>query len=210
MTPAWLPGVLAGVLSAVIVAVSSLLLASMNNRHQRRLEMDRASAAKDLEVARADIAAKAKAAEKRATVAADALLASLELLDGMEAAASVARIIGDPDEEPDEDARERARRKVAARWEWLRQYDDQFDRAYKLAQVYLPDAVHDALERVRKLKWSTHVDRLTHAETIAMEHRRDAEKFFEGGYGKVPEKQISDLRDELKGLLRPLAQLSNT
>lgn len=206
--PGWLPPFLNGLVgSGVLIA-----LAWLNNRHQRRLESDRTTAARQLEATRAEINVKVQADEKRAAAAADALLASLELLDGMEAAASVSRIMCDPERQPDEEAREQMRRTVEARWTWLQKYDDQFDRAYQLAQVYLPDTVCDALERVRKLKWSSHVGRLTHAELIGQgqAHRPDAEKFFDGGYGKGATQQITALRAELKTLLRPVAQREPT
>jgi len=204
---------------AVVALLASLVTTLANNRHQARLEAARTeaaaraettriTAAKELEALKAEVDTRAKAAEKRATVAADALLACLELFEGMEAVASVTRIVGDPEDQPDEDTRERYRRKAAARWEWLKKYDTQFDQAYKMAQVYLPDAACGALARLRKLQWSIHVDQMTHAELVAFEHRPDTEKFFEGGYGKVPTEQINALRDELKSLLRPIVQFA--
>lgn len=199
------PILLSGLVGAVVGGVVSLITIFANNRHQVRLEKARADAAKDLEVLREKIDKRSKTAEKTATVAADALYACLELLEGMEAMISVAGIIGDPADVPGEDSRERSRRKADARWKWLmKEYDARFQHAFVTAQVHLPEKVGETLERLQKLRWSVHVDQMTHAELVNMGDHRDTEKFFQGGYGSVPKKQISNLRAELKALLRPL------
>jgi hypothetical protein len=200
--------VVAGLTGTVFGGGVSVVTSLVNNRHQRRLAADNAVTAKELEALRAEIGTGAKATEKRAAVAADVLLACLDVVDGMEAVASVAGIVADPEKEIAEDLRDWHRRKATARWDWLKQYDERFDRAYVMAQVYLPDNVCDALERLRKLKWSIHVDQLGHAELVHYGGRQDAQKFFSGGFGAEPTKQIRVLRDELKILLRPLAQMA--
>lgn len=200
---------LAGLIGTVFGGGVSVVTTLVNNRHQRRLAKENASTARELEALRADIGAGTKAAEKRATVAADVLLACLDLVEGMEAVASVAGIVADPEKEEGEDLRDWHRRKATARWDWLKQYDERFERVYVMAQVYLPESVCDALERLRKLKWTIHVDQLGHAELVHYGGRTDAQKFFSGGFGTEPTNQIRALRDELKSLLRPLAQLTS-
>lgn len=73
-------------------------------------------------------------------------------------ATSVAVLKTDPNEQPGEEYKRRLGRTVAARWEgiekYVEKYHRRFLRRFALAEVYLPDPVCDALDRIRQLKWS--------------------------------------------------------
>mgnify|MGYP000198939924 CR=1 FL=1 len=176
---------------------------------QHRLARIGADNARALESLKADLSVSSRlrstALEKRAPVAAEVLVATLDLLDGIDLATSVFRIHTDPTPELGDNNRQNDRRLlVEARRKMLMPLYEDFGRKCVLAEVYLPDAVNDVLSEIKKLKWSIEVDQEMHAETML----HDRLEFYEKGFGEIPKKQVAALRLKAKSELRPLAQLS--
>ena len=173
---------------------------------QRRLDADRAEAARGLEAVRAELALvgrlRTTREEKWSDVAAEVLLASLDLMDAVRTATNQIVLEGDPDREAGEDNKDWLARQHAVRWAKVNKVYRRFMRQYARAEVYLPDECTEILSRARKLKRSIEVDQ----QMFCIFHGGD--QFFRKGWGSRPEKEAEAMRAEVKAVLRPYAQLA--
>lgn len=139
---------------------------------------------------------KERQATKRAEVAGEVLVATQQLLSGLQNQISTLMLRSMPKEVgPD---RHELDASVQARWDLLSM--DAFNAAAQLAEVYLTSEVCDLLDETRQLFMS-----IWAAQTMFSSSKEG--EMFSRGYGKDPETKITDLKKRLLDLLRPVAQL---
>lgn len=146
------------------------------------------------------------AEEKRASIAGDVLVAILRMVDALELSTSLVSFPA-PTDFPDgmsADARrqEEGRREVSARHALVHEYEDEFRRAWHLAEVHLQESVPELFDRIHTLTIEIRVAQQMHAGNLELYG------FFDEGYGKEPKRKLAEIRQEAKTLLRPLAQLA--
>ena len=164
------------ILSAGFGALVAVLPTLISQRYQRKLEAERSAAAHNLEIAKAALGNVARGEERRAEVAAEALGATLRFLDALKWAASArldprgdaASIEGTLGEEIEEHKRI---------FKQLERYERRFHLASEQTQIYLPEHVAEALERVVDLKLEIMVMQIAYNVTLASEEVRP--KFFD-------------------------------
>ena len=199
--------------SAGFGALIAVLPTLVNQRYQRKREAERADAAYKLEIAKTALGNVARADERRAEVAAEALGATLRFLDALKWTASArldprrgaanvdgAIVDGAIEEEIEEHGRILKR---------LERYERKFHLAWERAQIYLPEHVAEALEQAVDLKLEIMVMQIAYNVTVASGDVKP--NFFEemrrAAFGDEPQGKIAALRAELKALLRPMASL---
>jgi hypothetical protein len=153
---------------------------------------------------------------KRAEVAGEVLVSSLRFLTGLQQIASP-WITGEgpPDAEPEPTSeRDRSKRDAEAlghilsnRWEQFSATSTAFVDAWERAEVYLPENVIALLEEVWKARASIHSNQHMHV-MMGRQGHADRYDFFEAGFGTDIRKSLDDLRNRVKGILRPLAQMT--
>jgi hypothetical protein len=220
-----------GAVGAVGACVAAIVGAVMQRNAAQKLEARRASDAQSLERLKADLVQKlddervadAQAIEhlkaqlakltqlstsgeqRRAEVAAEVLVGVLRMLDALDGATSQGVFAKRVDDAP------------AARhqWAWLeadareasvRPLDDEFRRAWHLAEVFLPEDVRDLFDRINKLKGEILGAHRTYA-LVLEQAPQHAVEVFRQGYGTEPSKKVGEVRARAKELLRPIAQL---
>lgn len=163
----------------------------------RDIERMRSEKRADAERARDD-----RRSTKRAEVAGEVLVASLRYLTSLNPVVSVfASASLHTDDSSDEHAH--LRRDTEQRWASAGDAWNAFIRAWELAETYLPENVHQLLERINDLRASIKAAQHTY---LATPSGHNAE-FFQQGWGRVPQEKIDAIRREARALLRPLAQL---
>lgn len=95
------------------------------------------------------------------------------------------------------------RRDAQERWTATGDAWNAFIRAWELAETYLPDAVHQLMERINDLRASIRAAQHTFLVT-PLGHGAE---FFNEGWGRVPQEKIDGIRAEARTVLRPMAQL---
>jgi hypothetical protein len=140
------------------------------------------------------------AEEKRASVAAEGLVATLSFLSALENLTS--RVYFKIDGAPLKSAPTSA--VVEDRWRAFLPYEDDFQRAWHLVEVYLPDTTHNLFERTSNLRWTV---KLGQEMFVTSDDPEWKEGGRQKGFGRWPAEQIRELRDEARRHLRPLAQL---
>jgi hypothetical protein len=175
----------------------------------RRQDQQRAEHAAALEQVRVDLARYTQLStsgeQKRAEVAAEVLVGVLRMLDALDGATFGGIFAKRVDDAP-----------VARhQWAWLeadareasvRPLDDEFRRAWHLAEVFLPEDVRDLFDRINKLKGEILGAHRTYA-LVLEQAPQHAVEVFKQGYGTEPSKKVGEVRAKAKELLRPIAQL---
>lgn len=139
---------------------------------------------------------KERQATKRAEVAGEVIVATLQLLSGLQKQSST-RVLRSMPREVGADGHE-LDASIQARWDLLSM--DAFNAAAQLAEVFLNSDVIKLLDETRQLYMS-----IWAAQTIFPSSQE--QETFNRGYGKDPEEKIADLKKRLLDSLRPMAQL---
>jgi hypothetical protein len=163
----------------------------------RDIERMRAEKRSDAERSRED-----RRSTKRAEVAGEVLVSSLRYLTSLNPVVSV---FASPSQDTDDPHNEYAhlRRDTQERWASTGDAWNALIRAWELAETYLPDYVHQLLERINDVRATIGAAQHTY---LATPRGHNAE-FFQEGWGRVPQAKIDAIRSEARALLRPLAQL---
>jgi hypothetical protein len=147
--------------------------------------------------------------EKRAEVAAQALVAVLRMLDALEGATSLGSFTpsGAEDRSADRAARDRLMvLEVEARSASIEPYDEEFRRAWHMAEVFLPEDVRELLRTINNLRGEILAGHRMHAMALTQSPQHAVE-FYKQGYGMEPQRKLAEVRQKAKALLRPIAQL---
>jgi hypothetical protein len=181
--------------------VGALVVAFMNSRFQRDLEHLKADLAKLTDLT-------TSSEQKRAEVAAEVLVAALRMLDALDRAAGLGSFETERVGDDDPDARRKwMRLQVEARDASVRIFDEEFRRAWHLAEVFLPEAAPELLYEITRLKGEILAGQQMHAMALDQSPQH-AVQFHKQGYGLEPSQKIGDLRKRAKDFLRPIAQLA--
>jgi hypothetical protein len=203
--PAWLPPVLSA--GAFMGAIVTAVMTWLGWGAQRELANVQITSARELERIKAEVGTMSRlhstSEEKRAQVAAEALVASLRFLDALRGLVNPFYGKHDPAPREDPDA---GAAFFNSRWDRFDHFDKEFRSAWTQAEVYLPENVAEALEKVWKLRGN-----VRGAQSVASTPRGagpadQIAAYYLEGYGTDPERRIEDLRAEMKVLLRPLAR----
>jgi hypothetical protein len=160
--------------------------------------------AQQLEAIKADLSLvtrlRGSAEEKRAAVAAEILISSLQFLDFLRSVTKPTWV------GPAESGQDGFIKEINSRWQAAHEIQLAFSKAWTLSETYLPPEVGDLMERIWKMRTEIHVSQSMHFDMAAQGGPRDMQ-FWERGFGESVRSNVSVLRDEAKGLLRPIAQL---
>jgi hypothetical protein len=138
------------------------------------------------------------AEERRAEVAARVLIACLQFLDRLRAN-TVPGYFGEP-------GLEAFQKEVNARWQASREVIAEFSKHWVLAETYLSPEVSDLFERSWRLWGEIQIDQGMHFDVNSQGGPKDR-TFWNAGFGDSVREKVAVLRDEVKALLRPVAQL---
>jgi hypothetical protein len=140
---------------------------------------------------------------KQAEVAGEVLATTLRFLSDVKANTSMAIRTTDAAGEAGQAEHERFALAIESRWTQLRPTHDRFMEAWAKAETYLSDEVNKVLERIsdeQRSIWSAQVT------SIGLP-RGSAREIWADGFGSAPQTRLDELRDEVRKLLRPIAQL---
>lgn len=142
---------------------------------------------------------------KRAEVAGEALVASLQFLDGLSSLVSIIRTRSKTTEEAgDIEGRAAWQTEIERRWASFATISNRFVDAFHLAEAYLSDEANGILKRIWEERASIKASQATYFATPG----RAADEFFRDGFGTAPERRLAELREECRRILRPIAQLA--
>lgn len=156
-----------------------------------------------------------RSATKRAEVAGEALVATIRFTDGLKQIASPFVVGSAPAEGEPEAVGERERETQDAewlgavlteRWEAFKPFATRFVDAWELAQVYLPDDVSELMREMWKARSAINATQNTYVMMLRQHHHEP--KLYEGALGLHLEKELDELCERARKLLRPLAQLA--
>lgn len=168
----------------------------------RRLDADRAAAARELESLKAQLAfvgrVRGTLEEKRAAVASEALVAALRLLDALDRAAGT-QVYADADTPKDE----RREQDFDRRWAETEPYQKEFYRLWVLAEAHLPDEVDAVLESTFDVLREMRANQRTHVDIGGHDPQ-----FFRAGFGAVPKAAITEKRKHVKQVLRTYVEMA--
>ena len=168
------------------------------------LERVRADQARGIEGVKAQLLVltrlQAGAEEKRSEVAGEVLVSTLSYLDMLKALTNPAHIGGDADGKPPKfiDV-------VNARWLALQEAQTAYDKAWILAEAYLPDEVAELMGRIHTQRAEIWAAQTTHFALAEQGPPRDP-TFWRQAFGALPAATIEKLRAEAKEQLRPIVQ----
>jgi hypothetical protein len=235
--PAWLVPVLSAgaFLGAIVTAVMTAIgwrkqreLADRQAGHQRELAERQAErstfASRELENVKAELTSQLEgvkvelatfsrlrttAEEKRAQVAAEALVSVIRIIGLLRSVCAV--YLSFEAHDVDASAVDLITRDRQERWNAVREFEPKFVEAWTLAQVYLPESTNGLLERIWFLRREIDAAQTRWEWTVA--EKMDA-RFVstneEQGFGDIPEAKLDAALAEAKTLLRPVAQLAAT
>jgi hypothetical protein len=142
---------------------------------------------------------------KRAEIAGEVLVSTLRLLTSLNPIVSVFGSAPQDDADDPRDEHAHLRRDTQERWAAAADAWNAFVRSWELAETYLPDAVHQLLERIHDLRGTIRSAQHTYLATPV----GGATEYFAQGWGRVPQEKLDAIRAEARALLRPMAQLKS-
>lgn len=148
--------------------------------------------------------------ERKAEVASSALVASLDLLQALDAASMPLSLQGDPEREAGQPYPEYMRKWFGQRMEPVQQQLDALAKIRMQAHVYLSNEENSALDDVAKHVNFVMGEFMTWATFIENEElRKEAVDAFSNVFGSAPNKKREELRTRVTETLRPSAQFKN-
>lgn len=204
---------------AVPNAITAVALFFTVRHNAAALEAERKQLVATLDLEREKMRVDAQRArdEKRdakcAEVAGEVSVAALRLLIAIDTIASTEMQPQPPSDAPapsvgsgegaTEDGRGPA--EFSRRWADAAPTFDAFVDTWNLAQIYLPEHVHDLLEELWRFKAEVRANQMTWFAIRGSP--RASPKFFDGGIGPKVHARVKELRAKALGVMRPLAQL---